>query len=360
MVDFLHCARECGHHRPHFGDGTDHGDTRSKPRAFEMAGDLVAHDLGLLAHLERERFVAVGGGLVHHHRQRGLERVREIADVGARARDDLAVGVDERVGLARERGDLDRKAAFQPLGGAGADGGQALGDAIERRETEAHLKGRGQQEHHRQHAEGDQQRPVEALGFIVDLGGVARHGDQKTALVAELDDAFEDAQPLLLRSGAITLPCAGGTYRGGRIFEVRQSRIPERTRGTHIGIRSVEPRDLPVPARERQFEQRLAERLGKFVARFVGGGDVGHQRAQIDTEAAVKRAFHRRTVERGQHDSGDDQDHHDPERRREEQAQRKRISAHPSTPSSCPGPGPAFGGPGMNLAPSIHVCCAKA
>ena len=97
-----------------------------EPRALEMAGDLVAHDLGLLAHLGGERVVAVRGGLVHHHRQRRLERMREIADMGARALDDLAVGVDQRVGLARERRDLDREVAFEPLGGARADGGEAL------------------------------------------------------------------------------------------------------------------------------------------------------------------------------------------------------------------------------------------
>ena len=52
--------------------------------------------------------------------------MREIADMGARALDDLAVGVDQRIGLARERLDLDREAAFEPLGGAGADGGERL------------------------------------------------------------------------------------------------------------------------------------------------------------------------------------------------------------------------------------------
>src|SRR5438094_3644808 len=32
-----------------------------------------------------------------------------------------SVGVDQRIGLARERGDLDGEFAFQPLGAAGAD-----------------------------------------------------------------------------------------------------------------------------------------------------------------------------------------------------------------------------------------------
>ena len=63
--------------------------------------------------------------LVDHHRQRRLQRMREIADMGARALDDLAVGVEQRIGLARQRRDLDRKLAFEPLGLAGADRGKA-------------------------------------------------------------------------------------------------------------------------------------------------------------------------------------------------------------------------------------------
>ena len=86
------------------------------PRALEMARHLIAHDVGLLAHLVGERIVAARGRLVDHHRQRRLQRMREIADMGARALDDLAVGVDQRVGLARQRRDLDREFALQPLG----------------------------------------------------------------------------------------------------------------------------------------------------------------------------------------------------------------------------------------------------
>ena len=155
VMDFLHRARERRHHRTHLGDGADHRDAGGKARALEMASDLIAHDLGLLAHLQGERVAAVSGGLVQHDRDRGLERVGEIADMGARARDDLAIGVDERIGLARERRDLDREGAFEPLRRARADGGEALGDAFERRQAEAHLEGGGQQQHDRQHAEGD-------------------------------------------------------------------------------------------------------------------------------------------------------------------------------------------------------------
>ena len=90
--------------------------------------------------------------------------------MGARAHDDLAVGVDQRVGLARERRDLDREVAFQPLRRAGADRRQALGDALERRQAEPDLEGGHQQQHDPEHAEGDEQCAVEAARLLVDLG----------------------------------------------------------------------------------------------------------------------------------------------------------------------------------------------
>ena len=70
--------------------------------------------------------------------------------MGTRALDDLAVGVDQRVGLARQGCDLDREFALQPLGAAGADVGDGIGDALERREAEADLEDRGQHQHHSQ------------------------------------------------------------------------------------------------------------------------------------------------------------------------------------------------------------------
>src|ERR1043166_553847 len=115
VMNFLHGARERGHHRPNLGDGADPGGAGGKPCALEVARDLIAHDADLLAHFGGERILAARCGLVHHHRERRLERMREVADVGARALDDIAVGVDECVGLTRQRRDLLGKAALQPL-----------------------------------------------------------------------------------------------------------------------------------------------------------------------------------------------------------------------------------------------------
>ena len=124
VVDLFHGAGERRHHRAHIGDGADRRDARGEPCALEMTRDLVAHDLGLLAHLGGERIIAVTRGLVHHDGDRRLQCMGEIADMGARARHDLTVGVDERIGLARQRRDFDREGAFEPFRRPRADGGQ--------------------------------------------------------------------------------------------------------------------------------------------------------------------------------------------------------------------------------------------
>ena len=247
--------------------------------------------------------------------------------MGSRALDDFAIGVDQGVGLARKRRDLDREFALQPLGAAGADGGKAFGNARQRRQPEADLQRRGQQQRQRQRGESYNDGALEAAGFVVDLRGVAGHRDQITAVGAEIDVALDEAQFLVFGAFRITLPKFG---IGGRFLvgQPRQAAVPQRARGMHFGRLGVEPRDLPVPARQRQFEQRLADRLRIFVGAFLGRGDVGDQRAQIDIETAVEGALDGVTIERRERDAGDDEDDHRPAGRPNEQAKRERVSAH--------------------------------
>ena len=87
----------------------------------------------------------------------------------------------------------------QPLGGAGADRGQALGNALERRQAEPHLEHGGEKQHDGERAEGDDQRRSKAAHLVVDLGGVAGHRDQITAFFAEIDGALDQPQSLILR-----------------------------------------------------------------------------------------------------------------------------------------------------------------
>jgi len=83
--------------------------------------DLVAHHVSLLKNFRRERVGGMRRSLVENDRQRRLDRMRKISHMRARALDDFPVGVDQRVGLARQGSDLNRKFAFKPLGPPGAD-----------------------------------------------------------------------------------------------------------------------------------------------------------------------------------------------------------------------------------------------
>ena len=293
-----------------------------------MTRHLVAHDVGLLLDLGGERVVAARRRLVHHHRQRRLQRMREIADVGARAFDDLAVGIDQRVGFARERRDLHWKRAFELFGAAGADRRQPPGNAVERSQAETHLEHGGEQQHRRQHREGRGDRLGEGEDLVVELGRVARDRDQEAALVAEIDVALDQPQPLVLRPLHVALAAAVGIGLAVLVADVRQRAVPERTRRRHLRLGMIEPRDLPVPARQRQLEQRLAQHLAGLFERHLGRRNVGDQRFEIDAEPPVEGALDRGLVEARQDEAGGQQDQDGPDRRRKEQTQRERISAH--------------------------------
>ena len=120
--------------------------------------DLVAHDVGLFLHLLRQRIVGARRRLVHDDRERRLQRMREIADMGAGALDDFAIGIEQRIGFARQRRDLDREIAFQTLGIAGADRRKLFGDTLERQQSEADLESGGEKQDERETAEGASRR----------------------------------------------------------------------------------------------------------------------------------------------------------------------------------------------------------
>lgn len=193
---------------------------RAAIRARSRWWDLVPHQIGLLQHLAGERIAGMRARLVHDHRQRRLDRMGEIADVGARALDDLPIGIDERIGLARQRRDLDRKPAFQPLGAAGADIGNRIRNALERREAVTHLEDRGQQQHDAERGEGAAEIIVEAARLIEDLGGIAGDADQELAVGAEIDRPLHHAQALAFGPVDIAEADAGSGQLGAVLLEL--------------------------------------------------------------------------------------------------------------------------------------------
>ena len=68
--------------------------------------------------------------------------MRQVADLRARALDDLLVGADERVELGLQRLDLGGQVALELLERARADAGQAALDLAQRQQPEPHLEQR--------------------------------------------------------------------------------------------------------------------------------------------------------------------------------------------------------------------------
>ena len=152
--------------------------------------------------------------------------------------------------------------------GSRPNGGEAVGNPLERRQPEPNLEHGGQQQHDREHAEGQRERFVERAHLVIDLRGIACHRNGIAALLAEIDGPLEHAQALVLRTLHVTDPRTAGIRWNLAALEMRQSGIPQRARRTHFGFLRIEPRDLPIPAGQRQLEQRLAQR--KFVGAFFG------------------------------------------------------------------------------------------
>ncbi len=216
------------------------------------------------------------------------------------------------LGLARQRRDLDGKFALEPLGAAGADIGDRFRNALQRRKPEADLEDRGQQQHDPKRGKGATEVIIEAAGFIENLGGVAGHADQIFSLAAEIDRPFHHPQALPLGAVDIAEADAGRGQIGTLLLELRQLLVPQRARGAQLGLFGIGAGNLPVPTRQRQFEQRLAQRLELTVGRLVGRCDFGDQGAEIEVETAVEGALGGVAVDRRQHDTGDGEDHHHP------------------------------------------------
>src|SRR5690349_21591174 len=144
--------------------------------------------------------------------------MREITDMCARPHDDLAVSIQERVGLAHERCDLDGEAAFEAFGTTRANGSQALRDAVKRRKAVADLEGGDQEQNESEHGEGNEQCAVEVARLLIDLGRVTRNRDQKPPLLAEINGSFQKPEPLVFRPLHIILAGAARTRSDAAIL----------------------------------------------------------------------------------------------------------------------------------------------
>ena len=234
-------------------------DARRDPGPVEVMLHLIAHELGLLGDLGPERALVLAR-LVGDHRQRRLERVREIADLRAGAVDDVLVGEDERVELDLKRLDLGRRLAFELGRLARAYLRQALLDAAQRQEPEPHLKQRDGNEPEA----GERQRDGEPRQEVGDPALVPVDRSRDDDRIARLSrlvilrvDHLDHADRLADRPLGIHPPRAVDV--GPRLLLERRIECRRCQRGGDEprARRIVERLDLPVPARVRLLEQRL-------------------------------------------------------------------------------------------------------
>ena len=232
----------------------------------------------------------------------------EIADMGARPIDDLAIGLDQRVQLLLQRPDLVGQLAFELLGLARADRGEVLADGAQGLQPEADLEEGRDEQPKPEHGKRGDEHGGELGKIAVDLGRVARHGIgiRRGVRAGRPDLALDDAQALLL--GAVGISAPGQARVGGDGALARQLELLiEQGVGDEDGAHGpVEWLDLPVPAGEGNAEDGLAE-IGGLVQALPappsrGRGD---ETRQIDVEARVEVSLDGLAIEGDEEDGGD-------------------------------------------------------
>ena len=128
----------------------------------------------------------------------------EIADLGARALDHGAIGLEQQIDLGGERRDVLREVAADALGLAAADRRQALLQHAQRPEAETHRQRGRAEQRHRQHQEGRGERVFELLDLGLDHVGVGGDLDEIAPLVVSVDLALDHAQRLVAGADDIT------------------------------------------------------------------------------------------------------------------------------------------------------------
>ena len=86
----------------------------------------------------------------------------------------------------------------------------------------------------------------------------------------------------------------------------------QRARGAELGFFNIEPRHLPIPPRQGQFELRFAK-LSRLKPRIVARRrHVSDDGAKIDVQALVERLFRRAAINAGNDDARHQQQRHAP------------------------------------------------
>src|SRR5262245_17172089 len=172
----------------------------------------------------------------------------QISDVCAGSLDNLPVCLDQSVRLASQRSDLFREFSGQTLGTARSNGGQSIGDAFKRRQAETDLKCRREKQDGCKDGECDDQRLVERARFVRNFSGIARDGNNIVSLVAKVDIALDEAQPLIFRSAYVAGARTVCAPDNALVPQMRQAAVPQRARRSNFALARINARYLPVPS----------------------------------------------------------------------------------------------------------------
>src|SRR5260370_11757916 len=102
---------------------------------------------------------------------------------------------------------------------------------------------------------------MEEPHLIVNFRGISCDHDQISPVLAQIDGALEQAQPLLDRTDRVAVPGAVRARCCVLVTQTDTSGIPQRARGATLWLAHVKRRYLPVPSRQRQIEYRLPNRF---------------------------------------------------------------------------------------------------
>jgi len=179
-IDFTEGAQQGLDRRRDLRRGAERAAARRRPRPVEIEGDLIAHDLRLFLNFPGE-LPGRGIGFIDDDGERRFQRMGEIADLRARAFENVAIGADQQIELFGERRDFARVGVHDPLAFAAADRRQFTLQLPQRPQAEANLEGGADGERNRERRESDDQRESKAGDLLFQVRCGERLADRNGA-----------------------------------------------------------------------------------------------------------------------------------------------------------------------------------
>ena len=228
------------------------------PGPVQVIGHLIAHDRRLLLNLAASGLGSTAASLMIT--LSGVFRACARLPTWVRARSTTSrLAPISRLSSLASGARSCGKIAFDFLGFAAPDRGDAFLQLPKRLQAIAKLGRRRDDKRERKNRKGHDEVEFEARDLRIDFFGRRRNLNEINALIARVDDAFGHAQNPVVRSFCIAPAGTAGTGGHAGIGQARKLGREQRARTPDLGLGRVQSRDLPIPARQGQFELRFAE-----------------------------------------------------------------------------------------------------